>query len=101
MLSAESIAARTARDELRASSRRLKEALARETPGLPKTAHVTAELANAAGIPAIGESIRVAVAGAGGAALTKVQPPAGSRIESIRESWLDQEIGRASCRERV
>ncbi len=93
MISAESIAARTARDELRAISRRLKEALAPQTPGLPKTAHVTAELANAAGIPAIGESIRVAVAGAGGAALTKVQPPAGSRIESIRESWLDQVAG--------
>src|SRR5699024_7689284 len=93
MISAESIAARPVRPELRAPARRLAEALARETPALAKTAHVTAELANAAGIPAIGESIRVAVAGAGGAALPKVQPAAGSRIESIRESWLDQVAG--------
>lgn len=86
----ESIAARTARDELRAISRRIREALADATPPVPQTAHVTAELANASGVPAVGESILVAVSGAGGAALTKVQPPATSRIEAIRESWLEQ-----------
>lgn len=90
MIAGESVAARTARDELRAISRRLRDALATDTPALPQTAHVTAELANAAGVPAVGESIRVAVAGAGSAALTKVQPPAISRIEAIRESWLEQ-----------
>lgn len=90
MISEESIAARTARDELRAISRRIREALAPQTPSLPQTAHVTAEIANVAGAPAVGESINVAVAGAGGAALTKIQPPATSRIEAIRETWLDQ-----------
>lgn len=90
MIGEESIAARTARDELRAISRRIRQALAPQTPSLPQTAHVTAEIANVAGAPAVGESIRVAVAGAGGAALTKIQPPATSRIEAIRETWLEQ-----------
>ncbi|HLS01218.1 MAG TPA: GTP-binding protein [Beutenbergiaceae bacterium] len=90
MITQESIAARTARDELRAVARRLRQALAKDTPALPQTAHVTAELAKAAGIPAVGESIRVAVSGSGAAALTKVQPPATSRIEAIRESWVEQ-----------
>src|SRR5699024_1027630 len=94
MSAGESVAARTARNELRAVSRRIQSSLAPETPGLPQTAHVTAELANAAAIPAIGESIRVAVAGAGSAALTKGQPPATSRIEAIRESWLEQVGGK-------
>jgi len=90
MISQESITARTAQDELRAVARRIRGALAEETPSLPQTAHVTAELAKAAGIPAVGESIRVAVSGSGAAALTKVQPPATSRIEAIRESWVEQ-----------
>lgn len=90
MISQESIAARTARDELRAISRRIREDVAPQTPALPQTVHVTAELANAAGVPAVGESIRVAVSGAGSAALTTIQPPATSRIEAIRESWVEQ-----------
>lgn len=93
LITGESIAARTARDELRAISRRVAGALAPATPGVPPTAHVTADLAGAAGIPAIGESIRVAVSGAGTAALTKVQAPATSRIEAIRESWLEKVAG--------
>lgn len=92
-ITVESIAARTARDELRAISRRLRGSLAEATPALPQTAHVTAELASAAGVPAVGESIRVAVAGAGSAALSKVQAPASSRVEAIRETWLEQVAG--------
>lgn len=84
----ESIAARTARDEIAAIARRVREGLGEAEPDLPDAATTAATLAEAAGVPAVAEALQVAVASPSPVALSTVQRPARSRIDAIRDSWL-------------
>lgn len=88
VMRAESIAARTARDEIGAITRRVSTALSAREPELPTASATAEQLADAAGVPAVTQSIRDAVASPSVVALSAVQRPARSRIDAIRESWI-------------
>ncbi len=90
VMGTESVAARTLRSELDAVADRVAAGLAATTPTPPPAEAVARELSDASGVPAVADSIRNAVASAGSSALSRVQPPASSRIEAVRESWLDR-----------
>lgn len=90
VLRTESIAARTARDEIAAVARRVGEGLGEREPELSASGEITEALAEAAGIPAVTAALRAAVASPTAVALSGVQRPARSRIDAIRESWLAQ-----------
>src|SRR5699024_3521160 len=89
LIAGESVAARTARDEVAAVRRRLDEHVAPADPQPPAAADTGQELAVAAGVPAVSESIRRAVASPRSVALSPVQQPAGSRVAAIRDRWID------------
>ncbi|WP_420110781.1 GTP-binding protein [Pseudactinotalea sp.] len=88
VLQTESIAARTARDEIGAIARRVSEGLGEREPDVPATAETAAALADAAGVPAVTAALQAAVASPTPVALSGVQRPARSRIDAIRESWV-------------
>ncbi|MPV50283.1 ATP-binding protein [Pseudactinotalea sp. HY160] len=98
VIAAESIAARTMRAELDAICERVGGELAPATPALPAADDTAAQLAGASGIPAVADSVRLAVAGVGPSASSRVQPPASSRIEAVREGWLDRVGGALPAR---
>ena len=88
VIAGESVAARTARDEVAAVRRRLAGHVGAEDPQPPEAAHVAEDLATASGVPSVAESIRRAVASPRPVALSAVQRPAGSRTAAIRDRWL-------------
>lgn len=88
VLQTESIAARTARDEIAAIARRVSEGLGEREPELPASADTSAALAEAAGVPSVTAALQAAVASPTPVVLSGVQRPARSRIDAIRESWL-------------
>jgi GTP-binding protein EngB required for normal cell division len=88
VLRTESIAARTARDEIAAVSRRIADGLGEREPELPAPDVTAGALAEAAGVPAVAAALRSAVESPTPVALSGVQRPARSRIDAIRESWL-------------
>lgn len=90
LIAGESVAARTARDEVAAVRRRLGEHVAAADPQPPTDADIGQELAVASGVPAVSESIRRAVASPRSVALSPVQQPAGSRVAAIRDRWIDR-----------
>ncbi|UFU04053.1 50S ribosome-binding GTPase [Ruania suaedae] len=90
VISGESVAARTARDETAAISRRLAVHIGSQDPE-PMSAQETAEqLAIASGVPSVAESVRTAVSSARPVALAPVQEPASSRIQAIRDRWISR-----------
>lgn len=88
VIAGESVAARTARDEVAAVRRRLSAHVGEQDPQPPPAAQVAEDLATASGVPSVAESIRRAVASARQVALSAVQRPAGSRTAAIRDRWL-------------
>lgn len=90
LIAGESVAARTARDEVASVRRRLGEHVAAADPQPADETDTAQELIVAAGVPAVSESIRRAVASPGGVALSPVQQPAGSRVAAIRDRWIDR-----------
>ncbi|MFV0251829.1 MAG: GTP-binding protein [Beutenbergiaceae bacterium] len=90
MMASESIAARTARDEISAVIRRIRVGMGSGEPDLAPAAQAAAEVSKAAGIPAIAAALRSAIAAPGRVTLAGVRRPARSRIDAIRESWLGQ-----------
>lgn len=83
-----SISERTARFQLRSITSTLSKHVAAEQPR-PDTAQETAtQLAAAAGVSAVTESIRHAVASPGAVTLSSTQRPARSRVDAIRERWV-------------
>lgn len=88
VIAGESVAARTARDEVAAVRRRLAVHVGAEDPAPPEAAQVAEDLATASGVPSVAESIRRAVASPRQVALSAVQRPAGSRTAAIRDRWL-------------
>ncbi|UFU05321.1 GTPase [Ruania halotolerans] len=90
VIAGESVAARTARAEVGAITRRLAENLGAKD-NAPPAAEVTAEqLSVASGVPSVAESIRTAVSSARPIALAPVQEPASSRVQAIRDRWLGE-----------
>lgn len=89
VMSNESIAARTARSEIDAIAGRIGQHLAPATPTIPDSEPYVAQLARAAGVDAMTDSISYAVANPVNVALARVQPPAKSSVASIREDWLE------------
>ncbi|WP_162458370.1 GTP-binding protein [Pseudactinotalea terrae] len=88
VLRTESIAARTARDEIAAIARRIGEGLGESEPAIPAPTETADSLAEAAGVPAVAQAIETAVVSPTPVVLSSVQRPARSRIDAIRESWL-------------
>lgn len=88
VLSTESMAARTARDEIAAVARRVADGLGSDEPAPPPPTQTAEAVADAAGIPAVVEALRAAVASPSPVAVSEVRRPARSRIDAIRESWL-------------
>ena len=85
---APSVSARTARTQLEAAAKRLREHVGDHQPE-PDDATTTAEnLAAASGVAAVSESIRAAVASPGLVALSPTGRPARSRIDAIRDRWI-------------
>lgn len=84
----ESIAARTARDEIGAVSRRVATGLGEDQPDPPATADTASSIADVSGVPSVVTALKSAVASSTPVALSTVQRPARSRIDAIRESWL-------------
>lgn len=83
-----SVAARTARSQLEATTARLREYVGPSQPEPDDAATTADNLATASGVPAVSESIRAAVASARPVTLSPTQRPARSRIDAIRERWL-------------
>ncbi|QOR71963.1 50S ribosome-binding GTPase [Ruania alkalisoli] len=90
VISGESVAARTARDETAAICRRLSVHLGPQDPQPPSAQETAERLALAAGVPSVAESVRTAVSSARAVALAPVQEPASSRIQAIRDRWIAQ-----------
>lgn len=90
VIAGESVAARTARDEVAAVRRRLAGHVGAQDPTPPEAAAVAEDLATASGVPSVAESIRRAVASPRAVALAEVQRPASSRTAAIRDRWLGQ-----------
>lgn len=90
LIAGESVAARTARDEVSAVRRRLGQHLATTDPQAPDASATAEELTVAAGVPAVAESIRRAVASPRPVALSPVQKPAESRVAAIRDRWIER-----------
>lgn len=88
LIAGESVAARTARDEVSAVQRRLAPYVATTDPEPPEASGTAQELTLAAGVPAVSESIRRAVASPRSVALSPVQKPAASRVAAIRDRWI-------------
>lgn len=88
VLEVESMAARTARDEIGAIVRRVGAGLAAAEPTPAAPADVATSVTDAAGAPAVTTAIETAVAGTGEVALSTVQRPARSRVDAIRDQWL-------------
>src|SRR5699024_11502995 len=89
-----SVTARTARAQLDATIEDLSAYLgpAQPEPDDPET--TAEELATAAGVAAVSESIRAAVANPREVALSPTQHPARPRIDAIRERWLAKATAR-------
>ena len=85
-----SVSARTAQAEIEAVSRRLGAAVAPAEPPLGDTqiARATEELARAAGIGAVADSLRHAAVRVRPSALSAPQPPATGTVEAVRGRWL-------------
>ncbi len=90
VIAGESVAARTARDEVAAVRRRLAGHVGAQDPEPPEAAAVAEDLATASGVPSVAESVRRAVAAPRTVALAEVQRPASSRTAAIRDRWLSQ-----------
>lgn len=88
VLRTESMAARTARDEIAAVARRVGAGLGEREPELPPAAGTAEAIAEAAGIPAVASALQVAVASPSPVAMSSVQRPARSRVDAIRQGWL-------------
>src|SRR5690625_6219074 len=90
VIAGESVAARTARDEVAAVRRRLAGHVGAQDPTPPEAAAVAEDLATASGVPSVAASIRRPVASPRAVALAEVQRPASSRTAAIRDRWLGQ-----------
>ncbi|MFV0426426.1 MAG: GTPase [Beutenbergiaceae bacterium] len=88
VMASESIAARTARDEIAAVVRRISIGMAKVEPQPPSASQTATELSRATGITAIATALRHAVANPARVTLAGVQRPARSRLDAIREAWL-------------
>jgi len=88
VMQTESIAARTARDEIGAVARRVATGLADREPTTPATEVTAASIAQVSGVPSVVEAVQAAVASPSPVVLSTVQRPARSRIDAIRENWL-------------
>ncbi len=88
VLSTESMAARTARDEIAAISARIGKGLGYGEADLPAAATTAAKIADVAGVPAVVAALQAAVASPTPVATSPVQRPARSRVDAIRQSWL-------------
>lgn len=89
-----SVAALTAGAALDDLARRLAAAVAPRDPvvGAAAVAQATAELARAAGVGAVTDSIAAAVAHPGGGAVARAEAPAAATVAAARSAWLARAV---------
>ena len=86
-----SVSVRTALAEVEAVSARLAHAVGDREADLDDVGGVAEELARAAGVDAVADSVRTAVGGSRGGAVAPPEPPAEATVAAVRDGW----VGRA------
>jgi GTP-binding protein EngB required for normal cell division len=83
-----SVSVRTALAEVDAISARLAHAVGDGEADLDDVGDVAEELARAAGVDAVADSVRTAVGGSRGGAVAPPEPPAEATVAAVRDGWV-------------